>query len=144
MTKDQVISIHRKSTFSILDGEFAGKSLQISQIDFDNEVVTTKSGKRFLFSSIKPVLKHIKDITFEEAKEIYRLYWNSGKTYDGPLPIANFIENSNNVIYDVIRLWEGRDYVAGDRLEWANVITFCIDKSIDIFNLLQKDQAIKL
>lgn len=144
MTKEQIVSIHHKSTFSILDGEFAGKATMIKVIDFGKAEIESPSGKRFHFMSIKPLLKHVKDITFEEAKEIYRLYWNSGKTYDGPLPIANFIENSNNVIYDVIRLWEGRDYVAGDRLEWGNVIEFCIEKSIDIFNLIQKDQAVKI
>lgn len=143
MTQEQIIAIFYKSNFHIIDGEHAGKATTVSMIDFSIRQIVSRSGKRFSFESIRVLLKDIKTISLEEAKEIYRLYWDDEKTYhaaDGELPNH---EQGANVIYDVIRIWEGRDYVAGDRIEWGNVIEYCIDNSIDCFDLIKQNKAVK-
>lgn len=143
MKHSQIIALFYQSNFAIIEGQFSGKQTKISEIDFIDEEITSVTGKRFSFSSIKPLLKDIRSISLEEAKEIYRLYWDDEKTYhaaDGE--IMNH-EIGTNKIYDVIRIWEGKDYVAGDRIEWGNVIEYCIDNSIDCFDLIKNGKAIK-
>jgi len=145
MTQEQIISIFWKSTFFITEGEFSGKATKISAIDFIDQEITSTTGKQFSFSSLKPYLKDIRTISLEEAKEIYRLYWNSGEsTGDSEWGKLGSQTGTGNIIYDVFRIWEGRDYVAGDRVEWCNVLEYCIEHSIDVFDLIKKEEAVKL
>lgn len=144
MNQEQILMMFHKSTFQITEGDYAGKATQIEAIDLKTKMVVSRSGKQFSMASLKPYLKDIKSISLEEAKEIYRLYWNSEKTYhaaDGEIINHNL---GANVIYDVIRIWEGKDYVAGDRIEWSNVIEYCIERSIDFFDLIKNNKAVKL
>lgn len=142
MKQEQIVALFYQSKFAITEGEFSGKQTMIVEIDFNKKEIVTATSKRFSFSSIKPVLKDIKSISLKEAQEIYRLYWDNEKTYTNEDFIINKVDE-NNVIYKVFNIWNGKDYVAGDRIEWGNVIEYCIDNSIDCFDLIKQNKAVK-
>lgn len=124
-----LITLYHASKFKILRGEYAGKLTLIGSINFQEETVTSLTGVTFKAEDITPLLREIKDISYLEAIEIYKLYW-------GERVATDIAEHSITIptVEDVIRIFQGKDYVTPDREEWVAVMNYCIKNSICFFS----------
>jgi hypothetical protein len=144
MEQIDFLAIYHKLTFEVVDGPFKGSCLFISEIDFKSRTVITKNGRNFPAELVAPLLREITDMGETEAALMYRKYWGKDPTPE----IVEEIEfpwekpkKPKPTKSHMMRIFEGRQYIAGDYEELMALVPYLIDNGFDIFGGAKKGWA---
>lgn len=137
MTQTHFNLIYSHATFQIVDGPHAGKNTLMQEVNLFSNTFTSKGGTVLPMELVKPVLRPITAMNIYEAADIYKLYWHTGSADDwsGDNGSANFRPRKvSPTIEHAMRIFDGKDFSAGDFGEWQNIFAYMIAHCFHVFN----------
>lgn len=145
MHKIDFVAIHRRARFDIVDGPLKGKSCFVHEINFQDKTITTPSGTIIEADFVAPVLREISDMGDVEAQLMYRTYWGKDpeeEEVEVPEYPWEKPKKKKPVKSSMMRIFQGKDYIAGDWDELMSLVPYLIDCDFDFLDGAKKGWAI--
>lgn len=94
---------------------------------------------------IKPLLRPLSDMTEEEARYIFKYYFEKDYTEDWTGDTGSAYFNPKRITptkYHALRIIDGADYETGDFMKVIGLVPYLLSKHFDLFGLIESGLAI--
>lgn len=138
MTQNEFITLYHDAVYQVVEGKLKGNKTKIAEIFLDKEMVQSVGGTVFMMRELKAELRTIDQITEDEARWFFKLYWNSTRIMRGDT--NSVVEASKESFMHIIN---GAWYISGDFYEMGKLHQEMRRYHIDVDKAIEQGFAIK-